>query len=158
MAKGTSTVAPNLGLYLGRPGTTVPVGGLEAGNNFRLKQGRINNHNLGWVRWDDYTLNGPVMKMFRFILRAGTQRILYFTLKDIYLYNDVALTVSYLTPRYETGTVAINGGSATLLERASGPAATGSATTAVTRCSVSRSYCTRPPDGYVSPVRRPAVS
>lgn len=112
MVKSTAVVAPNLGLYLGRPGIAVPKGGLEDGLNFRVKQGRLSNANLGWTRWDTYVLNGPVMKIDRFLLRSGTQRVIYVTTKDIYLYNDVPKTVSYLSPRYETGTVTVNNGSA----------------------------------------------
>lgn len=113
-SKSLAKVAPNLGLYLGRPSLAVPVGGLEDGLNFRIKQGKLSNALMGYTRWDAYTLNGPVMKIDRFTLRSGTQRLLYVTTKDIYLYNDVAKTVSYLSPRYETGTVSINNGSPTV--------------------------------------------
>lgn len=112
MARSSANISPNLGLYLGRPGLSVPRGGLEDGLNFRIKQGKLSNTNIGWSRWDTYVLNGPVMKIDRFILRSGTQRLIYVSQKDIYLYNDIPKTVSYLSPRYETGTVTVTNGSA----------------------------------------------
>lgn len=48
----TTAVAPlNLGLYYSASPLSVPVRGLQDGRNFRIRNGRISNTNLGWGPW-----------------------------------------------------------------------------------------------------------
>ncbi len=78
--------------------------------NVRVKNGIISNLNIGWERFDAYTLNGPVTLIDNFFLRAGTQILIYGTPKDLYQYDEVAATVAFITPITTTGTVEIGAG------------------------------------------------
>lgn len=108
--KSTAVVTPNLGLYLNRPAIDVPVRALIDGHNFRIKNGKLENLNIGWTRLsDDWELNGAVMKIDSFFPRTLENFTLFVTPSDIYLYDGDTDTVSFLTPRYATGTAAANG-------------------------------------------------
>lgn len=114
--KSTAVIAPNLGLYLDRTNLNVPDKGLRAGQNFRIKNGELNSLNLGWTKFsEDWTLNGPVTFIDNFFPRNIPERLIFGTLTDIYLYDDTSDTVSFLTPRYATGTVS-NGSGATTVD------------------------------------------
>ena len=108
MPKHQSVLEPNLGLHLGVSALTIPNRALSDGNNFRIKQGLLSNLNLGWTRFGEFTLNGPVSLINGFFLSGGTEHLVFATLKDIYKYDAVSTSVSFLTPRYATGTVAVS--------------------------------------------------
>lgn len=102
--KSTAVVQPNLGIYFDRARIALNPRMLQDGLNFRVKDGLLTNLNMGWDRFGTFTLNGPVMAIITFTIRGGSEKLVFITLKDIYQYvNDT--TVTYITPRYETGTV-----------------------------------------------------
>lgn len=102
--KSTAVVQPNAGLYLDRAAIAMNPRMLQDGLNFRVKEGRLTNLNIGWAQFGTFQLNGPVTFIKSFTITGGTEKLVFGTYKDIYQYIDSA-TVRYLTPRYETGTV-----------------------------------------------------
>lgn len=112
MAKSSAIVGTNLGLYLDRSKVTIPQQALSAGMNFRVKNGAYSNFNLGWERFESgITLNGPVLLIDSFVpLSQGLpEKLILGTATDIYEYRSGSHDVLYLTPRYSTGTVTLNG-------------------------------------------------
>lgn len=106
--KLTAVINPNLGLYFDRAKVALDPRMLSDGKNFRVKQGKLTNFNMGWNRFGSFTLNGPVALIKNFIKRDGTESLIFGSLTDIYKYvNDT--TIRYLTPRYEIGTAARTG-------------------------------------------------
>ncbi len=120
MAKSTAVVSPGLGLYLGQPSIATNPRALIDGGNFRIKEGKLSNQNLGWTAFSTEAwlpLNGPVILIDNFFPR-GTEHLIFGTPTDLYRYvSGSPDSVVYLTPRYEAGTAA-----------ASGTAVTGSST------------------------------
>lgn len=111
--KSTAVIHPNLGLYFDRSRVAMNPRMLQNGINFRVKEGFLSNLNIGWVRFGSFTLNGPVTMIASFIIRGGTEQLVFATYTDIYKYvNDT--TVEYLTPRYETGTASRSGNTVTI--------------------------------------------
>lgn len=121
----TAVVEPNWGLFLDRPPIMIPPRGLRDCLNVRIHNKTINRQNIGYGPFPDgaaepINLDGkPVVLIDNFFPRAGGQFLLFANTTDIYLYSEGSETVSYLTPRYETGTVSVSNGS---------PTVTGSAT------------------------------
>lgn len=109
MAKSSAVTNPNLGLYLDRPSIAVPKGALQDGINFRVREGKLTNFNLGWTRLGNKTLNGPVMLITNLKLRSGTTLIVVCTPTDVYKYTPSTDVFVYLSPIYATGTVAVSG-------------------------------------------------
>lgn len=109
MAKSSAVVSPNMGLYLGRPHLSLHPKMLQDGHNFRIRLGKLNNLNLGWTRFSDFTLNGPVMHLESIALRSGVEHLLMATLKDVYKYDLNTDSIAFLTPRYVTGTASASG-------------------------------------------------
>lgn len=111
----TKTVLrPNLGLYLDRPALAVPERAMTSCRNVRCKNGMLLNENMGWSRFLAATLNGPVTLIDTLIRRSGSQFLIFGTPSDLYAYDAGAQTVSFITPRYETGTLTVTSGSATV--------------------------------------------
>ena len=73
MPKSTAVVNPNLGLYLDRAPIALNPQMLQDGMNFRVKQGKLQNLNLGWSRFGTFQLNGPTMMIADFKLRSGLE-------------------------------------------------------------------------------------
>lgn len=106
----TAVLTPNLGLILDRPPIEIPRQGLQDGKNFRLRNGSIESLNLGWSKFSaNWTLNGKVKLIDTFTLRNGTSVLMLASPTDLYVYNDIADTVSYITPAYVTGTASASG-------------------------------------------------
>jgi hypothetical protein len=111
-----AVLSPNLGLYLDRPPYAVPLRGLQDGLNFRIKEGKIDNLNLGWDLFGLFNaLSGPVTLIDNFFLRSGGQLLIFGTTKDLYSYNEGIEKVTFLTPRYEAGTADPTNGSAVVV-------------------------------------------
>jgi len=114
MLKQTAIIAPNFGLFYDRPSVAIPKKGLVAGENFRVRDGRLNNFNLGWTEFSSESwlpLNGPIMGIERFQPRGGTEQLIFVTPSDIYKYvSGTPDSVVFLTPTYETGTASCSGG------------------------------------------------
>jgi len=106
--RSSAIIRPNLGLYIGQARLDTPSRGLVAGNNFRIQQGKLNNFNLGWEPFFDLQLNGAVLLIDNFFLATGIQILIFATPTDIYQFNEGSETVSFITPRYETGTVDVS--------------------------------------------------
>jgi len=111
MPKSTAVIKPNLGLYLDRPAIAIPPGGLQTGNNFRVKQGTLTNLNMGWTTYSGIQLNGPVKLIEVFNTSEGNQYLIFGTLTDLYTYS--ASTLTYITPIYATGTCTTSGATVT---------------------------------------------
>ena len=105
--KSTATLLPNLGLYYDRPAIVLEPQMLAEGLNFRVKNGRLENLNLGWDQFEDFTLNGPVTMITNFRIRGGTEQLIFGTPTDLYNWNGSAL--AFITPVYATGTVTVTG-------------------------------------------------
>lgn len=111
--------SPILGLIYNKPGTEIPPGGLSDGYNFRCKNGTLQSANMGWVKFStNWQLNGSVLLIDQFNTRTGVAHLIFSTKTDLYQWNQVSDTVTYLTPTYIVGTAS-----------ASGTAVTGSGTT-----------------------------
>lgn len=110
MAKAPQPITrPNLGLYLDRDPLSVPARALQDGYNFRIRQGLLSNYQIGWTRMaPTVQLNGPVKLIVNFKLRDGTERLVFGTSTDLYRYDSASQTVTYLTPTYSVGTVAVS--------------------------------------------------
>lgn len=108
MAKSTAVLLPNLGLYLDRPPLALNSRMLAGGLNFRVKNGLLSNLNLGWSRFGTFTLNGAVRMIQNFVIRSGAEELVFTTDTDIFRYVNES-TVTFLTPRYQTGTASRSG-------------------------------------------------
>ena len=104
----SAIIRPNRGLWLNTPLITVPDGALSDGHNFRIKNGTLNNINLGWSRFDDWTLNGPVTLIDGFFDRISTQILIFGTPTDLYQYDAGNNLVLFLTPIEVAGTVDVS--------------------------------------------------
>lgn len=109
MPKSTAIVSPNLGLHLDKPAIALPIGALKDGNNFRVKEGSLTNLNMGWERFSDFVLDGPVRMIDTFALRSGVAHLIFATEKSLYRYSEGDDAVYYITPVYNTGTAAASG-------------------------------------------------
>lgn len=107
--KGRAVLKPNLGLYLAQSALFVPDRAVVDGINFRVEDGSLTNRALGWAALSDWTLNGPVKLIVLFERRDGTTRMIFGTPKDIYRYEASTDTLTFLTPQYDEGTVAVSG-------------------------------------------------
>lgn len=110
--KVTAVLQPNLGLFLDRARLAMDPRMLSDGMNFRIKLGSVSNLNMGWQRFGTVQLNGPVMLIKDFVIRGGSEQLVFATFTDIYKRIDDN-TVSYITPRYEIGTVGRTGNAVT---------------------------------------------
>lgn len=109
-AKGSSTIAPNLGLFLDRPTVALNSRMLQDGLNFRVKEGKLSNFNMGWGRFSTFTLNGAVLLIDNFFLRGGSEKLIFGTKTDLYVYNTAGSgSVTYINPIYATGTASASG-------------------------------------------------
>jgi hypothetical protein len=109
MAKSTAVISPNLGLYYDRPSLALEPRMLKDGLNFRVKEGRLTNLNLGWTRFSDFTLNGPVTLIDNFFIRGLEEQLIFGTQYDLYVYDAGDDAVYFITPIYSTGTASANG-------------------------------------------------
>ena len=82
---------------------------LASGMNFRVKDGKLSNLNLGYELFSAVQLNGPIMVIRSFTTRAGTEHLVIVTTKDVYRYVDASDTFVFLSPIYSTGTAAASG-------------------------------------------------
>src|SRR3990167_4874723 len=110
MAKSTAVVSPNLGLYLDRSVIALSPRMLQDGSNFRIKEGKLSNLNLGWTRVaPTVTLNGTVLLVDSFFRRGLDETLIFGTKTGLYKYNPVGDDVSFITPIYNPGTAAASG-------------------------------------------------
>lgn len=109
MARSSAVVSPNLGLYYDRPSIALSERMLLDGVNFRVKEGRLSNLNLGWERFGTVQLNGPVTLIDQFFIRGQDERLIFGTPSDLYVYDGATDTVAFITPSYSEGTASVNG-------------------------------------------------
>lgn len=110
---------PNLGLYLGRSHNAIPRRGLVDCLNVRIKLGQIQFDTMGWAKFPDDNNavnldNRPVTLIDEFNKRDGTKKTVFGNTTDLFQYDDNAKTIAYITPTYNTGTVDVTNGSATV--------------------------------------------
>ncbi len=106
----TAILNPNLGLYLGIDPLVVPASGLLAGENFRVKNGKLSNINLGWVAYSAIDFVDPITLIDTFFIRGVAEKNLVATTRNLYEWDAEADTALYLNARYATGTVQVGGG------------------------------------------------
>lgn len=106
--KSTAVVNPNLGLFYDRAPLAMNPRMLQDGLNFRVKQGLLSNLNMGWDEFLTVSLNGPVVMIADFVITGGSEKLVFATYTDLYQFVSAGV-VHYITPRYETGTVARSG-------------------------------------------------
>lgn len=124
-AAANAVLAPNLGLYYDRPRLAIPPQGLQDCLNIRIHHGKISSLNLGWTLFGSFSpLNGPVTLIADFVQRSGGQILIFGTTKDLYKYNEGPGTVSFITPRYETGTVDVSAANPAVVTKNAGSPAT----------------------------------
>lgn len=99
-----AVVKPNLGLFFDRPPIDIPKQGLQDGKNFRCKNGTLEYRNMGWERFGTFALNGQVILIDNFFPRGMSEKLIFATTTDIYLYDPDSEDISFLTPSYSTGT------------------------------------------------------
>lgn len=119
MTKGTEVLSPNLGLYLDRTLITIPLRGLSSGLNFRIRDGKINNLNLGWEPFDPAAAGGqltvgsvtPVLLIDQFFPTSQglPEQLIFGTATDLFEYRSATHDLRYITPIYAVGTVAVAG-------------------------------------------------
>lgn len=107
--KDTSVVAPNKGLRFDRPAIALDPLELQDGLNFRITKGTLNNLNLGYTQFGNFTLDSPARLITNFLMRSGDEHLIFATLTDLYRYNPSTTNVVFLTPVYTTGTAAASG-------------------------------------------------
>lgn len=108
---------PNLGVYLDRPPYAIPDQGLQDCLNVRIKEGRIKNEHMGWEPFNDLNLDdNPCLLIDQFILRSGSQILIFGTDKDLYYFNDATSDLRYITPWYGANQVDVVNGSPTVTE------------------------------------------
>ena len=115
--KSRAVHAPNLGLYLGVPPLHVPPRGLLDCLNVRINNGAIDKGSLGWGAFPAEGAginldNKPVLLIELFTPRATPSKLIFGNTTDLFVYNEGTEDVSYLTPRYQTGTISITNGTA----------------------------------------------
>jgi hypothetical protein len=109
MARSTAVLQPNYGLYLNVSPLAAPSQAVVDGLNFRVHEGSLTNEALGWTRFETFQLNGPVRLIKRFFPRGLNEQLVFASNTDLYQYVPGSpATLSYLTPRYSTGTVAVS--------------------------------------------------
>lgn len=101
---------PNQGLFLGRAALAVPDRGLLDCNNVRIRDGKITNENIGYSKLFEETLGAPCTGIFDFTSSVGTSVTIFGTRHDLFRYDEVANVPLYITPIYNTGTVAVTSG------------------------------------------------
>ena len=115
---------PNKGLFLDRSPVSIPSGGLRNGENFRIQAGRLSNINLGHAKFPDSSnaivlsastrtgfSGSPCTLIATFLLRSGSQKLIFGTPLDLFEYDEGNTKVLYITPTYNTGTVSLTNGS-----------------------------------------------
>lgn len=116
--KETAVLAPNLGLYFNAPPLFVPERGMRDCLNVRIENKTVERRNIGYGPFPETEPtpinldNKPVVMIDNFFPRAGGQFLLFANTTDIFQFVEASNTVTYLTPRYETGTVDVTNGSA----------------------------------------------
>lgn len=109
MPKSTAVLQPTLGLYLDRSPLALDPRALQDGLNFRVKEGKLTNLNLGWQSFMTPVLNGPVILIDNFFIRGGTEKLIFGTPSDLYRYVPADGTVRFITPIYAAGTASASG-------------------------------------------------
>lgn len=111
-------LTPNLGVYYDRPPLAIPRGGLKDCLNIRIKEGKIVRDNMGYGPFPNednaIELPDPVTGIDTFFPRAGGQFLIFLTTKDAYEYDEANEAALLLTPIYNTGTVDVTNGDATV--------------------------------------------
>src|SRR5688572_29619512 len=116
----TAVISPNLGLYLGMSPLSVPAKAVKDGFNFRIKDGKLTNRNLGWEQFSQVTFNGPIILLDRLVLRGIGFKTVVGTPTDIYEYDPDTDDAFFLTPIYAVGTVNVTADAVALLTTATG--------------------------------------
>lgn len=107
MPQSTAVIPVNMGLYLNRQPLEVPLSAVQDGNNFRVFDGELTNDSIGYITSGDPQLNGPITLIYRFQTRTLGDHTVIGTPSD--LYHKTTSGITYLTPRYAVGTVAVSG-------------------------------------------------
>ena len=118
--KNNNIQRATLGLYLGMPHASRNARSLIDCLNVRIKQDRLVHDNLGWSPFGNATSpvnldDKPVLLVDSFEKRDGTIQTIFGNTTDLFVYATLTEQVSYLTPRYEVGTITATNGSAAVV-------------------------------------------
>lgn len=113
-AQANTVLSPNQGLYLGRTPVQVPARGLQDGMNFRIKEGRVNNLNLGWAAFSAKDFGNPITLIDTFTPRGVSGLQIIGTTEDLFKYDRETDTPLYINARYEIGTIDVTGTAVTV--------------------------------------------
>jgi hypothetical protein len=106
----SAIINPNLGLYYDRDDISIMSKALQDGMNFRISNGKLTNALMGWRRFsNNWSLPEGALAIINFLPREYAEALVFLTASNAYVYNAVADSISYITPRYDTGTVAVAG-------------------------------------------------
>jgi len=109
MPASSAITSPNLGLYLGLDALQVPPGAIAEGHQFRIKNGKLSNTNLGWVAYSAIAFTDPITLIDTFFIRGVAEKSIVATTKDLYEWDETLDTALYLNARYTTGTASTSG-------------------------------------------------
>lgn len=105
---------PNLGLYLGQSALTVPDRGFVQLLNARVRGGEITNEGIGFTQFLAGNLGNQVLMIDLIRQSNGAATTVFGTKSDLFRFDSGTGTTLYLTPIYDTGTVSVTNGSATV--------------------------------------------
>lgn len=105
-----AVTSPNFGLILNKPPINIPPQGLRDGRNFRCRNGTLESKNLGWDKLTtNWTLGGKAILIDNFFPRSTTEKLIFGTPTDLFVYNPGLDAVVYITPAYVVGTASVTG-------------------------------------------------
>lgn len=107
-------VGPHLGIYLARPGLEIPDGGFSDGLNVRIRDSKLTNRNVGYESFTALSLGNQVLLIDDFVLSNGSSVSIFGTKSDLFYYDTGSEEPVYITPNYQTGTVTVTNGIATV--------------------------------------------
>lgn len=118
--RNNNILRATLGLYLGMPHSARPPRAMIDCLNVRIKQDRVVHDNLGWSPFGAQTApvnldNKPALLIDTFEKRDGSAKTVFGNTTDLFEYDAMSEAVFYLTPRYETGTIQVTNGDATVI-------------------------------------------
>ncbi len=115
-----------MGVYLDRPSLDIDPRALSGCRNIRIKDSRIRSDGMGWENFPQFASNTNrinldnrrVLMIDTYRSRSGSTTTLFANMKDIFRFNAAAgppATVTYMTPRYDTGTASCAGSTTTIV-------------------------------------------
>lgn len=106
-------VSPDFGLKLDEPVQFLRDEFSPDSENVWIKDGRVKTRR-GLTKEVSTLLSGSILHQFEYVKFNGTKHYLLFTRKDIYDYSPSSGSLAFINALYNTGTIAVTNGSATV--------------------------------------------